>query len=286
MTLEDMVYSVQHEGNKEYMLDIWEQLRRFIYKQARQHIGEIDDLMQESYIALCTAVDTFDLSKGTKFITYAGKCINWHLYRYTKGSTNIPKYGYTLMHKYYKLIEKYRKEHIKPTEYIIMRDMGLSHVQYKNFMSMLVKVNNISLHTQTCDDSEDELIERIADEHSTEQTVIERVAADENAKLIWETVGKLPELEAYAVEQHYRNDKTFKEIAEHIGLSYNGTAAKCNAGLSKLRSNRLMKEIAKDYDITFSLGLRHNGISAFSRTNTSSTEYAALKLIEWEGVGI
>ena len=43
---------------------------------------EFQDLIQESYFALCRAIDKFDSGHGCKFITYYVKALKRHLYRY------------------------------------------------------------------------------------------------------------------------------------------------------------------------------------------------------------
>ena len=54
------------------MLKLWEQNKGFIAKMARKYSGyaEMDDLMQEGYLALNEAVEHY-ADKGAAFLTYA-----------------------------------------------------------------------------------------------------------------------------------------------------------------------------------------------------------------------
>ena len=49
----------------------------------------MDDLMQEGYIALCEAVEHYEIDKGVLFISYAGFWIKQRLHRYAERSGTV-----------------------------------------------------------------------------------------------------------------------------------------------------------------------------------------------------
>lgn len=85
MTNEELVIRIK-AGETELMSELWSQVCRFVYKQANKsyvaHEGrcknmgvEVEDLEQEGYIAIYKAVEGFDPSRNTTFLTHAGLCL-------------------------------------------------------------------------------------------------------------------------------------------------------------------------------------------------------------------
>lgn len=80
MTNEELAVKAQ-EGDKEALLHLWENMKRFIFMLVRERYRKfpdrcaavgvsIDDLQQECYFAFLYAVKSFDPDKGFKFISY------------------------------------------------------------------------------------------------------------------------------------------------------------------------------------------------------------------------
>lgn len=85
MTNEELAMRIK-SGETELMSELWSQVCRFVYKQANKfyvayedrckNMGvEVEDLEQEGYIAIYKAVEGFDPSRNTTFLTYAGLCL-------------------------------------------------------------------------------------------------------------------------------------------------------------------------------------------------------------------
>lgn len=77
MSNEEIVTLVQG-GDRERMLELWEQTERFVARQANRRIVllnglggvEFGDLYQSGFLALAAAVDTFDPSAGRSFVSW------------------------------------------------------------------------------------------------------------------------------------------------------------------------------------------------------------------------
>lgn len=72
MTNEQLVIRVKAgEDTAGNMLKLWQQNKGFIAKMAKKYQGyaEMDDLMQEGYIALCEAVRQYDPEQGVTSFT-------------------------------------------------------------------------------------------------------------------------------------------------------------------------------------------------------------------------
>ena len=73
MSNEERVALIQ-AGDRDRIVELWHQVRRMVYKQAARWAGlggtTIEDLTQAGFIAVLRAVDSYDLSRGTKFSTH------------------------------------------------------------------------------------------------------------------------------------------------------------------------------------------------------------------------
>ena len=79
MTNEELAVLIQ-SGDKTRFLELWEQVKRFTWKQALRRIQaldgrrgvEVDDLVQAGFIALVDTVRCYDASAGFSFMTLYG----------------------------------------------------------------------------------------------------------------------------------------------------------------------------------------------------------------------
>lgn len=77
MSNEELVALIQ-AGDRERLPELWEGVRRFVWKQANRRylltdgLGgvEVDDLRQSGFLALAAAVDTFDPAAGRSFVSW------------------------------------------------------------------------------------------------------------------------------------------------------------------------------------------------------------------------
>lgn len=85
MTNEQLVIRIQAGIDvADNMLQLWQQNQGIIGKLAVKYsnLAESEDLKQEGYIALCTAVDHYRPDEGTSFLTYAAFWIKQRMLRY------------------------------------------------------------------------------------------------------------------------------------------------------------------------------------------------------------
>ncbi len=74
-TNEELAMEIQR-GRVEYLADLWEQVERFVWKQAKRWAGawpkaEAEDLSQAGFLALYGACETYQPERG-KFLTWYG----------------------------------------------------------------------------------------------------------------------------------------------------------------------------------------------------------------------
>ena len=82
MTNEELVREIQ-SGKTEKMSELWEQVRRYVWQQARRRrYVEQEDLCQSGYIALAEAVGTYKEDGGMSFL-------NWFTYYLRTGFKQV-----------------------------------------------------------------------------------------------------------------------------------------------------------------------------------------------------
>ena len=115
------------------MAKLWQQNRNFVYLIARKYAKtetDIDDMMQEGYLALYKAVDGYDLSAGALFISYAAYQIRQGLRRYWQNNRriHIPIYTQDNILKYQKFLNAYQVQFGKnPTKEQVCCYMGIDY---------------------------------------------------------------------------------------------------------------------------------------------------------------
>jgi len=157
--------------------------------------------------------------------------------------------------------------------------MSLSEEQVKRIKDNLHLRSVGSVDKVIADESgELTLAETIASSENMENDVIDALVTEQLKECLWEAVDKLPVKEADVIKWRYQSNMTLKEAGERLGVSKERIRHIESKGLRNLRKPKVTR-LLKEFDViqTYAYG---GGVSSFSRTWTSSTEYAAMKL--WE----
>lgn len=165
-------------------------------RRYRNNASDFMDLIQCGNFGLNTAIDRFDLSLGTKLSTYATcwierelKCGTYFMNR----SVYIPHNFSSLINRYHSIVNKYNltngdnpsdDEMVKlfrddirknTTNGSTRSDEELDNICRETIKRIkeLDKFNCISLHVHVSDDSDDELLNYISDDHaSVEESIV------------------------------------------------------------------------------------------------------------------
>lgn len=114
-----------------------------------------------------------------------------------------------------------------------------------------------------------------------EMEVLDRIETEEFKAVLWGMVDGLPDNQPFVFRSLYQEGKTLKATGETIGVSKERTRIIKNDALRALRKpDRRERLIAFLPEAVECLAYHHNGVGEFSRTWTSSTELAALKVYE------
>lgn len=293
MENEQLVLRIQAGDNvAENMLQLWKQNRGFIHKIVNQYkaYAEEEDLEQEGYLGLSAAVDHYNPDEGVTFIHYASFWIKQYIARYIRGNgtVRLPEFMQGRIREYNKMVQKWQQNyHRKPTDGEICHFLDLSWEMLENLKKAVQMAKIGSLDVPIGEDEDCSLYELIPgsidEEEQVESMVLEKVQKEELCAVVWALVDSLTDTQAKTIRARYRDNMTFREIAEDQGVSIDMARQRERQGLRELRKpskSKLLRPFLPDDDRIYSMGLQGNGVERFNMTWTSSTERAALR--DWE----
>ena len=251
MSNEELAIKIK-EGNKEYIGQLWLQVEKYISAYIRKFISRTsnlqsftDDLYQVSYFALLDAIDSFDADKGYKLLTYL---------QFPLKKAFASELGYRTV--------KNRRDPSKDT---ISIDAEVGNDGE----------SNLTLADVIPDKTSEEEFERIlnCDFYKQMNSYLK--------KAIESKLNEDEQLIMFKILEGYRN---ISEVSRRLGVSRQWGSIVYNKGLRKLRHyfsiHRRDIEQIEIMDIIEG-SYNRGGVGAYkSREFTSSTEYAAMQLLE------
>ena len=277
MTNEQLCHEIR-EGRVQ-PVELWLRLRKYIRKIALRYVKNgndtlLDDLMQESYYALLSAIENYQDDGRASFAHYASYWFKSRFARYvsTNGVIRLPASVTARIQSFNKMVSTFRRDYGRdPTEAEVVEMFGVSPDQLRRESLLTTQA---SLDKPLTEDGEDTLADMIEAPEDIEKTVIDKINADELQTKLWEIVDTLPEREALVIKMYYRDGLTQQQCGE--ALSVTGTMAGMirDSALRKLRSRKITKQLEPYLDdLRFSWGTR--------RGSFSPTEYAAIKALDY-----
>jgi len=292
MTNEQIVSEIQSGiCVSDNMQELYEQNRGIIYEIAKKYSAydDLEDLMQESYFALHSAVQSYTSDRDACFITYFRLCLENHLISYlgkTSSLIRIPSYKRTLINRYNRALEEYRKKYgCFPSNNDIATLLEISKCKAEN-LRRDARIQHIDSLDRSITSDADEmcLIESVSDEHDCFEELEERIFQEQLSIVLWELVETLKPIERDIIKLRFKDDLTLDEIATRYGKSkerIRQIQERALRTLSRGPSSRKLKSFLT-YDRAYSLGLQCTGLGAFRKTHTSSVERAVLKALDKE----
>ena len=270
------------------MLQIWQQNRKFIAVIAGKYQGyeDIEDLKQQGYIGLCSAVDSYRPEESVPFINYAAFWIRQSMMRYIEncGSVvRIPTHERQRQGKYKKLLYDFEAQTGRePTDWEICRCMQISRRVLEEIKNNAGMGQIGSLDSYVGEDGDNTVGDMIPGDTDIEGFVLDKIEREELEHVIWSVVDTLPGNQPQVIRSLYREGNTLKATGKIIGgVSVERVRTIKQRAIRELRrpsrSNRLIAFLPEAVGGAI---YRHNGIEEFERTWTSSTERAALKMYE------
>lgn len=290
MTNEQLVVRIQAGDNiGENMLALYLQVKPFLHYIAMKYKGleEVEDLEQEAYFGLYAAIDDYDPERGFSFLTFAGTYIRNHLRKYlvSRGSLlRLSPHCREGLIRYRRFCESFQKEYGRePEEKETARYLGIQINQVRKLKEQerLGRLGSLDSPVQGFE-GEATVLDTLAAEEDMESTVLDKIEQEELKALIWPMVDGLPERQAQVIRARFQERLTLRETGERIGTNIEGARQWENKALKELRKPsraKYLRPFLPEADRIYSISLR-GSFGSFERTWTSSTEKAALKMME------
>lgn len=285
---EELVKLIQNGTDvTENMQQLWQQNHGFVFKIAIQYqnMSELDDLIQESYFGLCKAVDHYNPDMDASFIHYASFWIRQQLMRYIKKNktVRIPEHTHGKIREYKKAVQQWQQRyHREPTDAEISDYIGIDGKTLEEIKRSALMGKIGSLDVPVGEESDGTLYDLIPSGMDDKEDVLNKVANEELAEVLWGMVKELPGQQSEVLKMRFKENMKLREIGAVRGFSTDRARQIESKGLRALRNpkrSRILREFLDDERI-YNSALHGNGVSSFSNTWTSSTERIALKRIE------
>ena len=291
MTNEQLAALIQAgEDTGNNMALLYDQVKDFIRSVAWQYrdTGEMEDLLQEGYLALYPAIDNYDPSAGVKFLTYASHWIHQRMRRYLQNNGScmrIPVQCLEQIRKMKKYQSDYEKEYGRePSAVEIARFMWLTLEQVRALQenACMASLRSLDAPVVGADGTEDATVgDLVAAAGNQEEDILDRMEKESICCTLWSCVDSLPEIQAEVIRSRYQRKLTLRECGVSCGLTAAAARQQHDKALRSLRSGengKLLRQFLPEDSWIYNSALIGGGVGHFAHTWTSSTERVALEL--------
>ena len=233
-----------------------------------------DDLMQEGYFALETAVNGFDLSAGVQFVSYFGTVLKWRFWGFQRAAglpVSVPAYLLDRIARYKATKAALEMEHgaaVQPAAVAVA--MGLDEKQAAEVELLLYQLRVVRLDEPIDEDGEVCAGDLIPDADDPVSDLCDDAERDFILRLLDDAMQRDLDETERAILCRYCGGEHIQNIADDFGLQYQQVVNVQNKAIRKLRSDmRLRVEFAKSND------LYHYGLQRFKNSQMSSVEFIA-----------
>ena len=184
-------------------------------------IDNREDLMQEAFIGLAKAVNSFDDTKDIKFSTYLVPAIKSHLLKYYNNfntTHHIPTKLKILTTKYKNFTYAfYEEKGRQPTEAEYCKTLNIKLSRLKDIETALLW-NHVRSLSETHDNDENTTFaDVIKDDFNLEEYVMNKLSP--NSIDINLCINSLDERSQYIIMSHFKDKKSLTDIAKELNLS-------------------------------------------------------------------
>lgn len=233
------------QGDKLALLTLYNQYLPLFKKLCRNradysNVLEVDDLLQECFLALESAVNSYRFEREASFKTYLYSCVKWHLNRVITKHSTLTEKQLSLILQIKKFRENYEKEHGRmPDDGLVMREFFISR-DYLRELDILKDLKVTSIDVPIGEDDESTLAELLPGVTDLEEKTIKKLSVAEFWEILNDVV--LP-AESEVIKLFYLDNLTVSQIAAHTGDTERQVRQLQQQALKKLRMQRKIKEI-------------------------------------------
>lgn len=280
MENEELVTAIQNGTDRQNNMErLYLQNKGFMLNAARKYVAfaDIEDLMQEAYLGLDNAVNTFDNTRGVKFTTHLFYHLKAAFFRFIGQNT-----GVAMSVRDFELMTRYKRIVMNNLpDWEICSTLNINRQQLTTLKRMYSEISCISLNEcyGNTDDQEMCLQDIIPSGENIEENCIDDIAKQKAAQELWGEVERLGGKQSEIIEERYKQMNTRSAAAANIGVSFNEARELERKALAALRRRHKLLELAEVYDC---LNYHGTGLAAFKSRQMSNVEYVTLKKLEIE----
>lgn len=279
---EDLIKEIKTGQNvKSNMYQLYKQNLTLIKRWSDKYVSAFgsDDILQECYIALHNAVQSFDVEKEYKFTTYLEKAIKTHLSRATARNDGA-KLGASdkkLLMEYNTLNEQTQQATGSPiSDHSACCKLNCTKEQIDRIRHYMDIIHPASIDMPIESENDTNLSNIIP---SGINIVIEYEEKELRARSfeLWDLVhDALDEKAERVIVYRFKDNKTLKETGEHLNLTAERIRTLESNALKVLRKNRPIKQYAKE-NYGYEYAYKNGGFNSWRYNQASSVELAAEK---------
>lgn len=290
MSNEQLVYEIRQGRNvPENLNQLYLQNEVMLRKTAEgfRWSGEpVEDLVQSGWIGLQKAVDRYDPEGGASFLTYSLFWVRQEIRRYIENSghlVRLPSFRQEQIYQYQRFLREYQTQHgTEPGPDLICRELKVSRKQLENIIEA-VRLHEVDSLEKPVPGAEDlTLSDTLEGPQNVSEEVADKVLSEDIQSRIWAILEALQESQRAALIGTVMDARTLEDVGRDLGVNANRVAQLRTQAIKTIRKSRSFRRLEEDYSDLYGLALRGSGLASFRNTGTSSTEAAALRLIENE----
>lgn len=212
------------------------------------------DLLQQAYCGLWEAVQRYESSENTLFMTYSRFWILQDIRKYLEDNGSlirIPSYKRQEVIKYKQFIRNFAREQGRaPTSEEIADFLGVSEKEVQNIQIYSKSVRSLDEPLTTSEDEDFTVGDTVADGSDMEQDIVDRLHGEAASRELWDIVrAYTDDMQGQVIRAHFHDGKSLTEIAREYGVSMERIRQIKAAGLRKLRRHKALNEIKQKCEV-------------------------------------
>jgi DNA-directed RNA polymerase specialized sigma subunit len=274
---------------RDNMEQLYNQKKGYIRYFAKRYFGIVDDedLMQEGFLALSDAVDSYD---NTKYEVFANH-LKYYLIRqydtYAKRFNHkgaVSRYDNERINRYVKIKKAFFTEYGRePTipEYVAYLNTTIEQVDQIRIMINTRDI--VSVDNMVDEESGESFVDTVlTNGQNMEENIVDGMIEASLKSGLWEVVKQSTTPNEYdVVRAVYTLNITPGAYSAETGEPRKTIQTDYNRAMGKLRTDRVKRIISNKFELDYN-GAYRSGVARFKHTRTSSTERVAINNIERE----
>jgi len=248
MTNEELVNKIQQGVNTSCNMEsLYINNKPYMFQIAKKYMGyaDIEDLMQEAYFGLYEAVQRYDNSYETLFMTYAAFWIKHAVKRYLDNcgrTIRISVHKQEKIYKYNQVTSYYLHNFDRePTNQEYARSLGVSAKTIEGLEKSMFQgfVKSLDAPLTGGEDESITLADSVSSGENLENDVIEKLTQEQLHKELWEIVCKVlrDDKKVQIMKWKYIDNITLEEIGDKLKVSKADIGQLIRQSINRIRCN-------------------------------------------------